>query len=167
MSGVWGFLFQSLVAGVFATFVMDLGATLGAKAGLLVKPNPALLTRWLVRTVTTRKLTAPQPIFAEKPIQNEAQIGVAIHYAIGVLLAAVYFALLLKTGYEGGFWSAVAYGLSTNVFPWLMMFPSMGLGFFGSKAPPQAKLFRTSLVNHIDYGLGLFLASVVLRHFRL
>lgn len=43
-----------------------------------------------------------------------------------------------------------------------MMFPSVGAGAFGLKAPPQVPLFRTSLVNRAFYGLGLAISLIII-----
>jgi hypothetical protein len=51
----------------------------------------------------------------------------------------------------------MAFGLCTNVLPWLLMFPAMGYGFFGSHGPAGTKLFISSLVNHALFGLGIWI----------
>jgi hypothetical protein len=43
---------------------------------------------------------------------------------------------------------ALAFGVATNLLPWLLMFPSMGFGWFGRDAPAELLLIRTSFVNH-------------------
>jgi DUF2938 family protein len=53
---------------------------------------------------------------------------------------------------------ALTFGLCTNVFPWLLMFPSMGYGFFGAHGPSGTGLFLSSLMSHAFYGVGLWLA---------
>ena len=52
---------------------------------------------------------------------------------------------------------ALAFGLCTNVLPWLLMFPAMGYGFFGSHGPAGTKLFVSSLTNHAFFGLGIWI----------
>jgi hypothetical protein len=42
------------------------------------------------------------------------------------------------------------------------MFPAMGFGFLGHKAPPEWMLFRSALVNHTFYGLGFALAAQII-----
>jgi hypothetical protein len=42
------------------------------------------------------------------------------------------------------------------------MFPAFGFGVFGRKGPPGLKLFTTSLINHLFYGLGLCWAANLL-----
>ncbi len=51
--------------------------------------------------------------------------------------------------------AALGYGVLTNVFPWLLMFPAMGLGIMGLAAPPELMLLRSSFLNHVLYGIGI------------
>jgi Protein of unknown function (DUF2938) len=57
---------------------------------------------------------------------------------------------------------ALGFGLATSVFPWFLVLPALGFGVFGRKGPPELKLLRTSLINHLSYGLGLWWAAKVL-----
>jgi hypothetical protein len=59
---------------------------------------------------------------------------------------------------EEPFSSALAFGLFTNVLPWLVMFPAMGFGILGLRGPSEFLLLRSSFVNHLLFGLGLGLA---------
>ena len=58
---------------------------------------------------------------------------------------------------------AVGYGLATCVFPWLLVFPALGFGVFGRKGPPELRLFTSSLMNHLFYGLGLWWMAMLLQ----
>lgn len=131
---------------------MDLIAALGTRLGLLRKPNVALLGRWSLLLLEGR-LTGSD-IRLAPPKRFEQALGLALHYVIGVVLAATY---LLLPAARNGISVALAFGLLTNVFPWFLMFPSMGFGIAGERSPPEALLFRTSLVGHLVYGLGLWL----------
>ena len=53
-------------------------------------------------------------------------------------------------------------GLATVVAPWFVMQPAMGAGIAGSRTPdPRATRLR-NLGTHAVYGLGLYLAAIVL-----
>ena len=54
--------------------------------------------------------------------------------------------------------SAAGFGLLSNLLPWLVMFPAMGFGALGLRGPAELLLLRTSLVNHLLFGLGLALS---------
>jgi Protein of unknown function (DUF2938) len=69
-------------------------------------------------------------------------------HAIGIVLTGVYVWALSYAGRSpGNLVLALAFGLSTNVLPWLLMFPSMGYGFFGSHGPAGTRLFLSSLMS--------------------
>lgn len=47
------------------------------------------------------------------------------------------------------------YGISTAELPLLMMFPSMGYGWFGLRSGEAGRLNRIMLVGHIAFGVGI------------
>jgi hypothetical protein len=57
---------------------------------------------------------------------------------------------------------ALSYGFATSVFPWFLVFPALGFGLLGLTGPPELKLFRSSLLNHLSYGFGLWWVAKVL-----
>jgi hypothetical protein len=58
---------------------------------------------------------------------------------------------------------AITYGAATTVLPWFVMYPSQGMGWLGRDAPSDAHMARTSLFNHVVFGVGLALWTAVLR----
>ena len=44
-------------------------------------------------------------------------------------------------------------------------FPSIGLGFLASKSSGKSRIIRTSLVNHTNFGIGLFIWIVSFHRF--
>jgi hypothetical protein len=57
-----------------------------------------------------------------------------------------------RIAWQVGLLQAFAFGVCTNVF-WLLMFPAMGYGFFGAHGPEGTRLFVSSLVSHVFFGL--------------
>ena len=57
---------------------------------------------------------------------------------------------------------ALGYGLATCVLPWFLMFPAFGFGLLGLRGPPELMSIRTSLMNHLFYGFGLWWSVNVL-----
>ena len=53
----------------------------------------------------------------------------------------------------------IAFGLVTCVFPWLLMFPALGFGLFGSRGPVDTQIFLSSLTGHAAFGIGLWLGA--------
>lgn len=133
---------------------MDVWSALAGRMGLVVKPSSALLGRWMSHFRSGK--------FVHQDIRNamqhrlETQIGAITHYVIGALLGVVFLVLADTTSFNPkNYVAAAAYGLLTCVFAWFLMFPAFGFGVFGSNAPAEAKLLRTSTMNHIVFGLTL------------
>jgi hypothetical protein len=150
------------LVGVAATVTMDVLASASRKVGLVAGAKGQWVGRWYLgiargQFVHSNIATAP-----EHP--GEKRAALVGHYVIGVTLAVLY---VIGTGWvsllPSSFLVAVGYGLATCVFPWFLVFPALGFGLFGRKGPPEFKLFISSLMNHLFYGLGLWWIAMLLR----
>jgi uncharacterized membrane protein YagU involved in acid resistance len=146
---------MGLVAGVVATLVMDLGAAVLRKLGVTAGVPPLLFGRWLAYLARGQLFHDDIATSAAMPVSMP--LALLTHYAIGVALAVGYVALTRAWPLERGpeWLVAVGYGVATSVFAWFLMFPAMGFGVFGARGPAELLLFRTSLLNHLLYGVGL------------
>ncbi len=85
-------------------------------------------------------------------------LAVPVHYAIGMTLAAFYVWGTSLLGWSpGNLGLTLAFGVCTNVLPWLVMFPAMGYGFFGAHGPAGTRLFLSSLTTHAFFGFGIWI----------
>lgn len=117
------------LAGVLATYGMDVGARRIVAPALGVKP-PSNLGRWIGYMLKGR--FAHEDITKAEPVAHEARIALVAHYAIGLILGAGYGPLLrVPQPRENTLPRAVAYGAATTVFPWFWMFPARGQGVIG------------------------------------
>src|SRR5207247_2504510 len=92
------------------------------------------------------------------PGSHELTIALPVHYAIGLFLTALFVLMANRIGWQARSLSpALTFGVCTNVFPWLLMFPAMGYGFFGAHGPAGTRLFVSSLVSHAFFGLGIWI----------
>lgn len=146
-------IFNAIIAGVFATIAMDLVGILTIRArwidlnGLQIVPS--LLGRWFLHFFKQTQLVIAD-IRQIPEGKNEKAIGWVLHYLIGICLGLL-FAILPFRGLGAG----IAYGIFTNIFPWLLMYPAMGFGFFGSRLAVTKKLILFSFINHFIFGLAL------------
>jgi MFS family permease len=150
MRNIW----KAIGVGIFATMVMDLLNRSLASFNLIsvarYESIGRIFSNWFRGDFV-------HPGFgALKVYSNEFLVGISVHYSIGIILAFAYLIAASRLAEETpkGI-IAVAYGLSTSVFAWFLMFPAVGLGPFGSAAPESMHLFRTSFVNHLSYGIGI------------
>ena len=150
------FISNSVLGGVLATLVMDVGSMLVRATRLTAGVPPKLIGKWFAALFHGRLIHADIAASSEIPLRLPQVL--AVHYGIGIALAGVFAALCAwQTPQRGTFSFALGFGLLTTVFAWFLMLPAMGWGIAGTRGPEQLLLARTSLVNHAIYGLGLAL----------
>lgn len=152
---------RSVLIGILATVTMDVLTAVTIKLGLIAPLSPHLIGRWFVCVARGQLLQAD--IAQVSPVNGEMAIAVPVHYAIGITLALLYFLVSSALGLTPrNPLSALGFALCTNLLPWLLMFPAMGYGWFGSHGPAGTRLFLSSFVTHCLYGVGLWLGASIL-----
>ncbi|UCF89564.1 MAG: DUF2938 family protein [bacterium] len=148
-------------AGIAATATMDLLAAVFNRAGLTAGAKGQWVGRWYLGMLRGRFVHTDIAACPEQ--DGEKRAALVGHYVIGVVLAVFYVAGAKWLGRSpDGFFLAMGYGLATCVFPWILVLPALGFGACGWKGPPELKLFRSSVMNHISYGLGLWWSAKAL-----
>ena len=97
-------------------------------------------------------------IIESSPVKNEVSIGLVFHYFTGGTVALTYplFFLVFNVPMpESHLISGLLWGLATVFYPWFILYPSFGWGFFGAKAPNNVRALISPMVEHLLYGLGL------------
>ena len=150
-----------VLIGIIATVTMDLLSAGAIKLQLISPLPPRLIGRWFASVA--RGQLFHHDIGQVTPVNYEMAIALPVHYAIGVTLALAYWLATSALGLSPrNPFIALSFGLTTNVLPWLVMFPAMGYGWFGAQGPPGTRLFVSSLINHCFYGLGLWFGASLL-----
>jgi len=150
------------LVGVAATMTMDVLASASRKVGLVAGAKGAWVGRWYLGVARGQFVHSNIAAAPEQP--GEKRAALAGHYVIGVALAVLYVIGARWVGHSpSSFFVAVGYGLATCVFPWCLLFPAFGFGLFGREGPPELRLFTSSLLNHLFYGLGLWWSAQLLR----
>jgi hypothetical protein len=150
-------ILESVLMGVCATYFMDF------LAGILIKRKfirttvrPEFIGRWFLYMFRGKFIH--KDIEQAPALKSEKLWCFLSHYLIGIVLAGIYLYLELKVPLiQGQIWLPLIFGVATVLLPWLWLFPSIGIGFFASKAPDRLRFLKTSFVNHTNFGLGLFL----------
>jgi hypothetical protein len=145
--------------GIGATAVMDIWLLFLKRLGV-PSLNFAFIGRWVVHLLQGR--IAHDAIAKAEPIPGELALGWGTHYAIGIGFASL-LVMLAGTDWAANptLLPAVLVGMGTVVAPLLVMQPAMGAGFFASKTPTPLKNCLRSLANHCVFGLGMFLAAIL------
>lgn len=163
-------LWASFVSGIFATVMMDLIALSFLRKQVFdlngLQIVPALLGRWMFN-LKKCNLLSRNDIRTFPPVAQESMFGMGVHYLIGAGFGAVFLFAVLNLDLQTHeiFLGGLLYGLLTNLCPWLVMYPSMGFGFFGKRLSIWRELVKFSLLNHLVYGLFLGLSFIAFKEF--
>lgn len=148
---------RSVLIGAGATLVMDAWAALLRQLGI-PSLNMACLGRWIGHM--PRGTWFHEAIAKAAPVRGERLIGWCAHYAIGVSFAAL---LLARFGLDWArsptLFPALFTGVATILAPWLVLQPALGAGVASCNTPAPLFNAMKSLVTHIVFGIGLFLAA--------
>ena len=148
---------QTLATGLLSTLTMDLLTGVAKWLKLVAPLPPNLVGRWFASISRAQWF---HPDIARSPaVNHELLLALPVHYAIGAVLATLYLWGAGAIGWHRSLGPALAFGLSTSLLPWFLMFPSMGYGLFGAHGPDGTRLFVSSLVSHAFFGLGLWIAA--------
>lgn len=156
-------LMNGVILGVTATVIFDLWL-LGRKMMGCRVLNFALLGRWIGHF---KHLKFVHKNIAEAAaIPSECIIGLIAHYVIGIGIAAL---LLLSFHQQWllkpDIYAALAVGIATVALPLLIMQPGMGSGLAFAKTATPFKHCLNSLLNHVVFGLCLYLAAILIQMF--
>ncbi|CUH67636.1 hypothetical protein TL5118_02278 [Thalassovita autumnalis] len=159
MEELWGY---GAALGTVATITMDGWEWAEARLLGLPRRNYAMLGRWLGHM--TRGTFLHDNIGQAAQIRGEAALGQVAHYGVGVVFG---IAFLTFTGFS---WlalpeplAALAFGAVTVVMPLCVMQPAFGFGIAAANLPHPWAARARSLVGHLSFGLGLYLAGLLLR----
>lgn len=153
---------RSLAIGVGATALLDLWALFLNRAFGIPLANWAVIGRWFAYLPRGRLMH--DTIADTPPVANELAIGWIMHYLVGALFAGI---VLLFWGLD---WArnptllpALIVGVVTVGCGWFILQPGMGFGVAASKRPNANQIRLVGLINHVVFGLGLWLAALLLR----
>ena len=156
------FHLRNILIGIVATITMDVLTAVSVKSRLIAPLSPRLIGRWFASV--SRGQLLHSDIGQVPAINHEMAIAIPAHYAIGVTLALIYVFACASLGLVSrNPITALGFALCTNIFPWLLMFPAMGYGWFGWQGPAGTRLFLSSLITHCFYGIGLWCGASVSR----
>lgn len=156
-------VFPAIVAiGIGATAAHDAWTALRRAAFGIASPDWALVGRWIAGLPRGRFVHAP--IAATPSVRDERRIGLFAHYAIGIGFAA------LPPAIAGAGWlqaptpgPALLAGALTVLAPFLLLHPGLGAGLFACRVARPWRTRFHSLVAHLVFGAGLYLAALAWR----
>lgn len=158
MNAASEFVLRSFLIGCGATAVIDLWALLLKQFGI-PSLSFAFLGRWLGHLFAGR--WKHESIAKTAPITGELWLGWLAHYSIGIAFAALLLAI------NGPAWAhsptllpALLLGIVTVAAPLFVLQPAMGAGIASSKTSKPLFNSVKSVVTHVVFGIGLYLAAL-------
>ena len=122
---------QIVFIGMGATLITDIWTMARVRLFGVASLDYGLVGRWFGHMLEGRFVH--ERITASPPVRGEKLLGWGVHYAIGVLFAAG---------------------------PFLVMQPGMGAGIAARKTPKPWAARVWSIVTHLWFGAGLYLAAL-------
>jgi energy-converting hydrogenase Eha subunit B len=157
-------LVSAILIGLGATLTFDLWALFLKLAFRIPPSNICLVGRWL-RTMPEGTFTHAN-IVSSPQKSAECTVGWIAHYTIGVMFALAFVAVVGKS------WllnptplPAILFGVITVLAPFFIMQPAFGFGLAASKMPNPTQARLRSLMNHLAFGMGLYLFGLLVSWF--
>jgi hypothetical protein len=98
-------------------------------------------------------------ITSEPPRRGELALGILTHYATGIILTQAYLLLARRWDPCASLLGATGFGVASAALPLLVLFPSLGYGWFGLHSGDAARVDRIMLLGHTAFGLGIGLSA--------
>jgi hypothetical protein len=144
-------------AGVLATITMDAAIVaasyLGGRAFTSRRTDVDVIGRWAADLLRGR--CRHDDITSEPPRRGEVALGLLTHYGTGIILTQAFVLLPRRGDRRPSFLGGTAFGIATAVLPLVILFPSMGYGWFGLRSGEAARIDRIMLVGHTAFGIGI------------
>lgn len=158
-------VWRIFLTGIGATLVMDLWGLLLRRVYGVSGLDYRLVGRWLGHMA--RGQFRHDGIGRSAPVAAEAALGWAAHYGIGIGFAAILVAATAGQGWLQAptLLPALGFGLVSVVLPYVVMQPAFGLGIAGARSPDPTATRLRSLITHLVFGLGLYLAASLVATF--
>lgn len=154
------FFLRMVSIGVGATVVLDLWVLFATRVLGISGPDWAMVGRWIGHL--TRGRFRHDSMAVASPVRGERLLGWSTHYAIGIAFAGFLLAIWgLDWARQPTLLPALIVGVLTVAAPFFILQPGMGAGIAASKTPkPNAARLR-SLVSHTVFGIGLYVAALL------
>lgn len=152
---------KAILSGIWATFFMDSLAKILARGGIIYPfVTREAMGRWFL--YMWKGTFRHGDINRSRALKNEQAWYYLSHYLIGIVLTGFY--LLLASHIQvlrEHVWTTLLYGLLTVAFSWFWLLPSIGFGVLAKKSAKRSRILPTNLINHLNFGFGLYLWMLV------
>ena len=150
-----------MLSGIWATFFMDsLAKILSRKRLIYPFISSEAMGRWFLYMCKGK--FAHKDINRTPAMKNEYTWYYMSHYLIGIILAGILHLLASNLQVvSDNVWTTPIYGIITVTLPWFWLLPGIGLGILAKKSANRRQILVTNLINHTNFGIGLFLWMIL------
>ncbi len=146
------------LVGIGATLVMDIWGWLLRRVYGVSGLDYRMVGRWIGHMPGGTFRHAG--IARATPVRAEVLIGWTAHYAIGIAFAGLLVAAAGQGWLQAPtFVPALVFGFISVTLPYLVMQPAFGSGIAGARTPDPLATRLRSLITHLVFGCGLYLAT--------
>ena len=117
---------------------MVAAARFGGAAFRSDRLGPDVIGRWAYGLSRGRWRHAD--IRSEPAPRGELALGILTHYATGIILTQAYLLLSRRSGARPSLLGATVFGIASAALPLLVLFPSLGYGWFGLRTGDAARM---------------------------
>ena len=155
-------VFATIACGIGATALLDLWAILLGKVAGIALPNWAMVGRWFGHLPS--RTFFHDDIAKSAPVPNELALGWIMHYAVGILFAAILVDIA-GPGWLAAptFIPAWILGIVTVGCGWFILQPGMGAGWAASRRPNAMQIRILNLVGHTVFAIGLYGTALLIK----
>ena len=159
---MFSLILATIACGIGATALLDLWAILLNKTAGLALPRWAMVGRWFGHLPSGKFFH--DDIAGAEPVPNELALGWTMHYAIGILFAAILVAIAGPGWLRApAFIPAWILGIATVGCGWFILQPGMGAGWAATKRPDAMKIRILNLAGHTVFAIGLYGTALLLK----
>ena len=156
------FVIRAVFIGICATAVMDLWTASLTRFFGVRATDWAMVGRWVGHFKDGQFVH--DKISQASPVRNERALGWCVHYAIGIVFAALLLTVLgLEWARRPTVVPALIFGIVTVVAPFFILQPGMGSGIAASRMPNPAAARLRSLMTHTVFGIGLYVSALLIK----
>lgn len=160
MGGFYQEFAWAVAVGGMATGFMDLCALARTKLLGTRAMNWANVGRWVGHLARGQLVLTGA--HGERAVRFEQALGWAVHYGVGIALAGLLQVILgAQALLNPQPLAIIGFGVTTVALPMLILQPGLGLGVAGRKTAAPWGARRASVLTHLIFGVGLYLAALV------
>lgn len=149
--------------GLAATAMMDLHTYLHSKIFRTIPTSCHLTARWVGTIIHREKFTGKITEVAQW--RHEGWLGWLGHYLMGVMMVSVFLALVGESWLQAPtLLPLLVYLCVLILFPFCVLQPLWGFGFFGAKTQDPTATRKRVLVAYMGFALGIYLSSLWVAH---